>query len=328
MITLVTGSNGFIGKALTAELIKRGEFVYGTVRSLKIDGKDNNPKIKYLEVADINGHTNWKEILKINHIGETKTPDCIIHCAARVHVMQAQDSLSMRIYNSINIDGTRKLAEDAASLGVRRFIYLSSVKVNGERTKLNQPFNSSDIANCSDPYSISKLEAENALHEVSAKTGLEIVIVRPPLVYGQGVGGNILRLLKLVDKGIYLPLSGIKNKRSMICLENLIDFLIICTYHPKAPGHTFLVSDGEDLSTPDFINRLSKALGKTNNLFYAPPNFLNLLGRVVNREHEISRLTSNLQIDLSPTTKTLGWHPVSSVNLAITQMVAWYKGLK
>lgn len=319
---LVTGSNGFIGQSLIKSLLKKNKSVRGTVRS-NISLSANN-EIEYIYINDINNKTNWNESL-INI-------DTIIHCAGRVHSMKTKKKQGeQKIYHSVNVDGTKQLAEQAAEAKIRRLIFLSSIKVNGENTcnddkdqHLNKKkivFSHNDLVSPNGLYAKSKLEAEKALWTISSRTGLEVVVVRLPLVYGHGVKGNLARLIKLVKLGIPLPLSIIKNKRSMIGLDNLIDLLINCIDHPEASGKTFLASDGKDLSTPDLIRLIALSMGKKANLFPLPVFMLKFLGSILGRREEINRLVGSLKIDKSYTKKILNWIPPLSVEEGIRRMI-------
>ena len=228
------------------------------------------------------------------------------------------------VYHLVNTEGTRRLAEQAAAVGVKKFVYLSSVKVNGESTgKIdnNKMFTNNDIPEPQDAYSISKFKAEKVLWEISAKTGLEVVIVRLPLVYGKDVKGNLARLIKLVKLGIPLPLSMIQNQRSMIGVDNLVDLIIQCIDHPVAAGKTFLVSDGEDLSTIDLINHIGISMGRKARLFPVPIFLLKFLGSILGKQKEINRLVGSLKIDSSYTQEILNWTPPVSVAEGIRRMV-------
>jgi nucleoside-diphosphate-sugar epimerase len=228
---------------------------------------------------------------------------------------------ALAAYRAVNVDGSRRLAEQAAIAGVRRLVYLSSVKVNGEQTLLGAPFLFSNTPAPRDAYGTSKWEAEQGLWEISAKTGLEVVVVRPPLVYGPGVKGNLARLLKLVRLGLPLPFSAVQNMRSLIGLDNLVDLLIRCIDHPAAAGQTFLVSDGEDLSTPDLIRQMAAAMNRSPRLFPLPISLLRLAGSAFGKRAEIDRLVGSLQIDSSHTRRVLGWTPPVSVEEGVRRMV-------
>lgn len=318
----VTGAYGFIGKQICEFLADSNISVTGFVRDLNLSKNSSN--IDYIPVGDIGLKTN----LKSNLIGT----DCIIHCAGRAHVMNETKVDSLKIYHSANVDGTKQLAEQAVEAGVKRFIFLSSIKVNGEDTNNkhvdtgnNNPkkyvFTQNDEPNPEDPYSISKFQAEKKLWEISARTGLEVVIVRMPLVYGYGEKGNLLRLMKLINSGIPLPFSLINNKRSLIGIDNLINLLNCCIDHPNAIGKTFLVSDGKDLSTPDLIKLIASLIGRKAYLFPVPLFLLKFLSFIFGKQKEISRLIGSLRVDNSYTKKILNWTPPISVEEGIRRMI-------
>lgn len=270
-------------------------------------------RVESVAVGNLNASTDWSSAL----VGV----DCVIHCAARAHLMCDTEGDALAAYRAANVDGSRRLAEQAATAGARRLVYLSSIKVNGEQTALGAPFLFSDKPAPEDAYGISKWEAEQALWDVSTKTGLEVVVVRPPLVYGPGVKGNLARLLRLVRSGLPLPLDALQNKRSLIGLDNLVDLLIRCVDHPVAAGRTFLVSDGEDLSTPELLSHMAAAMGRSARLFPVQVLLLRLAGSVLGRRAEIDRLVGSLQIDSSHTRQVLGWTPPVSVEEGIRRMV-------
>jgi len=309
---LVTGASGFIGSALCSELVKSDFIVCGIGRNL--DNSLNNCGYEYVSIGDINSQTNWKNILE--------KVDCIIHCAGRAHKMSENKELDL--YHLVNTKGTIRLAEEAVKAGVKRLIFLSSAKVNGESTgKINNKeiFTNKDKPEPQDSYSISKLRAEEALWEISAKKGLEVTVVRLTLVYGKEVKGNLKNLIKLVKLGIPLPLSMVKNKRSMIGIDNLINLLIRCIDHPQACGKTFLVSDGEDLSTQKLINYIAKSMGLKARLFPVPLTILKFLGFIFGKQKEVNRLTGSLRVDNNHTQKVLNWKPPLSVEEGIRRMV-------
>ena len=319
---LITGSSGFIGKSLSKYLSELDKIVCGTIRS-DISFLPNT-KIKYVSVGDISNKLNWKDIL--NDV------DCIIHCAGKTHTMKASANDLLEIYRSVNVDGTKQLAEQAAEAQVKRLIFLSSIKVNGESTKnyhinkfLNDQkkgvFTHKDLANPKDLYAKSKLEAEKILWDISTRTGLEIVIVRLPLVYGYGAKGNLTRLVKLVKSGIPMPFSNVNNQRSMIGIDNLVDLLNRCIDNPNASGKTFLASDGKDLSTPELVRLISSSIGIKANLFPFPISMLKFLGSVFGKSEEINRLVGSLRIDNSYTKEILNWTPPISVEEGIRRMV-------
>jgi len=335
-LVAVTGATGFVGHAVVFELVSSGLNVRAAVRTVDSSSPLPVSDITYLALEDVDSHTNWSATLT--------GVDCVIHCAARAHVMHETDADALAAYRAVNTQGTRRLAEHAVAAGVRRLVFLSSVKVNGETTDgLPRPFGARNDGGGSPPaagpglaasasfardhvapedaYGVSKWEAEQALWEISAKTGLEVVVVRPPLVYGSGAKGNFARLLKLVRSGVPLPLGSVQNKRSLIGLDNLVDLLIRCIDHPAVAGQTFLVSDGEDLSTPDLLRHMAAAMGRSARLFSVPVSLLRLAGSALGKRAEIDRLVGSLQIDSSQIRQVLGWAPPVSVEEGIRRMV-------
>jgi nucleoside-diphosphate-sugar epimerase len=306
----ITGVSGFIGQNLYNKFIKLNRTVVGTVRNF--DHLSGNNNFKYISVGNIGPETNWHNALE--------EVDCVVHCAGKAHSMN--ENKNQEIYRLVNTEGTRRLAEYAVKAGVKRFVFLSSIKVNGEKTdNIESKFSNNNLPNPQDAYSISKLEAEKILRDISAKTDLEVVIVRLPLVYGYGAKGNLKSLIQLVNFGIPLPFSLINNRRSLIGIDNLIDLLISCIDHPEAKGKTFLVSDDEDLSTPDLINYIASAMGRSARLFPLPIPLLKFLGFCIGRSNQINRLIESLQSDIEQTRKTLNWSPPVSVQEGIRRMV-------
>ena len=293
---LVTGANGFVGGLLCSELALRQYAICVALRAKKIACDTTEQVI----VGTINGETDWSNALV--------AVDVVIHLAARVHVMQDDASDPLAEFRRVNVAGTENLARQAAHAGVRRFVYVSSIKVNGEQTTVS-PFSDVDEANPQDPYGVSKWEAEQALHRVAKETGLEVVIVRPPLVYGPGVKGNFAQMLKVLEKGIPLPLASVKNLRSLVYVGNLVDALILCATHPAAAGNTYLISDGEDISTPDMLRQLGVALGRPARLFPCPVALLKLAGRLTGKSDQIDRLLGSLRVDSGKIRRELNWVP-------------------
>jgi nucleoside-diphosphate-sugar epimerase len=307
---LITGGNGFIGKAICENLKSLNYLVKITSRkNIKI----NDNRITSYNIGEIDKQTKWINVLD--------DIDCVIHCAAKTHFVNNIKKSSLFSYKKVNIEGTVNLAEKAAACGVKRFIFLSSIKVNGEKTLKSRIFKHNDIPKPEDAYGISKWEAEKALWKISKKTGLEIVIIRAPLVYGSGVKGNLNRLINLVKLGIPLPFSQINNRRSLIGIDNLVDIIIQCIDNPKVVGKTFLVSDGKDLSTPELINLIALSMGKKANLFPLPIFILKFLGLIFGRREEISRLIGSLKIDNSHLKKVLNWAPLVSAEDGIKKMI-------
>ena len=309
----VTGAAGFVGAALCGELYSRGFAVRSVVRSLH--SAEPASGVEQIAVSNLDAATDWSSALR--------GVDCVIHCAARAHVMHETEADALAAYRSVNVDGSRRLAEQAAAAGVRRLVYLSSIKVNGESTDgLPRPFGArNDEVNPEDSYGVSKWEAEQALWAVAASTCLEVVVVRPPLVYGPSVKGNLARLLKLVRLGVPLPFGAVQNQRSLIGLDNLVDLLIRCVDHPAAAGQTLLVSDGEDISTPDLLRYMANALGRSARLLPVSVALLRLVGRALGKQAEIDRLVGSLKIDSRHTRELLDWNPPVSVAEGIRRMV-------
>lgn len=296
MKILVTGANGFVGKSLCTALFSHGKAVQAAVRVADAQADDSEQVL----VGSIDGATDWSDALR--------DVDVVIHLAARVHIMYDNALDALAEYRKVNVHGTLNLAQQAARTGVKRFIFVSSVKVNGEQTGF-LPFVEQAIPNPKDPYGVSKWEAEQALHKISAATGLEVVIVRPPLVYGTGVKGNFAQMIKLLGKGIPLPLASVQNLRSLIYVENLVDALILCTTHSSAAGQTYLVSDGEDVSTPDLLRKLAEAMDQPARVFSCSIALLRLAGRLIGKSDQVDRLLGSLQVDSSKIKRELGWTP-------------------
>lgn len=301
---LVTGVNGFVGHQLCQYLMDKEFEVYGSIRQTS---RSDNLKIhKNFTVGDINSDTDWSSALQ----------GCqyVVHLAARVHVMKevARDPLSD--FRKINTEGTLNLARQAAEQGVKRFIYLSSIKVNGEVTHHKNSFSADDIHIPTDPYALSKYEAEQGLLKLAEETSMEVVIIRPPLVYGPNVKANFLTMMKWLYKRIPLPFGAIHNNRSLVALDNLIDLIFTCISHPAAANQVFLVSDGEDLSTTELLTRVAIALGKKPRLFSINQQLLELVSKLFGKYDIAQRLCSSLQVDISKTKNLLNWTPPVSVD--------------
>jgi len=268
-----------------------------------------------IQVDAIGPHTDWS--------GKLDGIDTVIHLAGRVHVMKETTDDPLSAFRYVNTAGTEHLARTAAKTGVRRLLYVSTIKVNGGRT-IGAPFTEEDEPAPEDPYAISKWEAEQALKRIREVTGLQTVVVRPPLAYGPGVKGNFLRLMQWVDKGIPLPLSMVRNRRSLIALDNLVDVLVRCIESPQAAGQTFLVADGEDLSTPELIRSIAKALGRRARLFPFPSLLLRLGTKLLGMEGVSNRLFGSLVVDSSKVKNLLSWGPPVSVHDGLQQTARWY----
>jgi len=316
---LVTGANGFIGQALCLCLHGSGFKVRAAVR--KIDRKLPNV-YESVEVGDINSQTDWAEAL--NNI------DVVVHLASRAHIIRDNASDPLFEFRKVNVFGTERLARMAAQHGVSRLIYISSVKVNSECTKRDPDgkmlcVSEEDIPNPQDYYAISKWEAERLLYRIKEETGLEIVILRSPLVYGPGVKANFQRLIKLIDLGIPLPFANLKNARSFIYLDNLVDVILKCTIDPKAAGQTFLVSDGQDISTPELMRMIAKAMKRKLILLPFPVGFLRVFGKVSGRLSEVERLINSLCVNNDKIVRTLDWKPPYTLEQGIKLTVDSYK---
>jgi len=315
--TLVTGANGFIGRALLSGLVRGNLEARAAVRSR--DNFRHDDFIKHVPVyvvKDIGPATDWTEALD--------GVKSVVHLAARVHIMREDAKDPLAEFRRVNTMGTIQLALQAAAAGVRRLIYVSTIKVNGEAT-FDRPFLEDDILRPSDPYAISKWEAEQALRRISTETGMEIVIVRPPLVYGPGVGGNFLTMLKWIERGVPLPLASVDNRRSLVGLDNLVSLLMECLSQPRAAGETFLVSDGEDLSTPDLLRRTALALGKSSLLFPCPVTLLHMAARLFSKGEACERLCGSLALDTGKAQRLLGWNAVSTVDAELQRTADWYQ---
>ena len=311
---LITGSNGFVGKALAEELVTKSFNVNGAVRSL---APVNFPEtISKFAINDINSKTDWQKALE--------DVDVVIHLAARVHIMKdaARDVLAE--FRRVNVEGALNLARQAERAGVRRFIFISSIQVHGEATLLGRPFTEADQPAPVDPYGISKREAEAALRQLARETAMEVVIIRPPLIYGPGVKANFQSMMRWLEKGAPLPLGAIHNRRSLVALENLVNLIITCIHHQAAANQTFLVGDGEDLSTTELLRRTAIALGKTPRLVPVPVRVLMRGACLLGKQAVAQRLCGSLQVDISKARDLLGWTPLVSVDEALHKTAQHY----
>lgn len=307
----VTGASGFLGAPLCTSLERQGRQVRRLLRSPRRDQPGA------VVIGDLGGPIAWSEAL-----GGVET---LVHCAARVHVMKETEQEREQGCRAINLEASIRLGEAAAAQGVKRMVFLSSIKVNGESTPLDAPFTAATIPAPEDAYGRSKWEAEQALSRLAAATGMELVVIRPPLVYGPQVRANFLRLLRLVDRGVPLPLGAVHNRRSLVALDNLIDLIECCLDHPAAAGKVFLASDGEDLSTPELIQALAAALGRPTRLLPVPAGVLRRLGRLSGRSAEVDRLIGCLQVDSAATRETLDWTPPVSLKEGLQRCCDWYR---
>lgn len=295
---LVTGANGFIGQSLCKSLAKSGFIVRGTLRSL--DRISPNSQTEYVATGPIEAVSNWGRVLD--------SIEAVVHTAATSDFHGPSTKAALDQMNSINVEAVTRLAEQAVAAGVKRFIYLSSIKVNGLLTT-DRPFTADDKPHPVEPYGKSKMAAEQALFKISADTGLELIILRPGLVYGPNPRGSILQLMRFVDREIPLPLASVNNRRSLVAVQNLCDLIKVCLVHPKARNNTFLVSDGVDLSTPDLIRRIAGHMGRKTRLVPIPVVLLRLSAQLLGKRSEIQALTFSQQIDSSKTRDQLNWLP-------------------
>ncbi|MDQ6769257.1 MAG: SDR family oxidoreductase [Gemmatimonadota bacterium] len=307
MKVLVTGANGFVGAALTARLIAdRRHVIVGAVRRASAELP---PGVTRVQVGALGPETDWRPAIGVH---------AVVHLAARVHIISDAITDPLAEYRRVNVAGTCILARQAALAGVKRFVFLSSVKVNGESGRYTE----ADLPAPEDAYAISKYEAEIALRAIANETGMEVVIIRPPLVYGPGVRANFLALMRAVSRGIPLPFGAVDNRRSLVALSNLVDFIITCIEHPAAANETFLLSDGEDLSTTDLIRRLARAMGRPARLLPVPKSVL-IAGAVLLGQRDVAqRLLSTLQVDISKARQLVRWEPPITVDEGLRLAVA------
>lgn len=315
---LVTGANGFVGSALCARLASQDIETRAAVRSAG-SARNVPPVAKCVVVGDIHADTDWATALQgVTHV---------VHLAARVHVMRDISNDPLAAFRAVNTSGTENLAHQAAASGVERLVYLSSIKVNGEYT-IDRPFRADDNPQPKDAYAQSKLEAELVLSQIGHRSGMETVIVRPPLVYGPGVKGNFLSLLHVLQQGWPLPLASCCNRRSFVGLTNLVSLLEECMQLPAAAGQVFLAADGEDLSTPELFRVVARALGKKARLLPCSPVFLKLVASVAGRPGFYERLCGSLQVDTGKAKELLGWTPPSSVAAELARTADWFLTLR
>ena len=311
MRVLVTGSNGFVGRILCPHLVAARVPIRAAVRDVAISVRGG----EVVAVGDIDGATDWAAALNgITHV---------VHLAGRAHIVPESTIDPESAFQTVNAEGTRRLAEQAAMRGVRRMVLVSSVKACAERTS-GMPL-AEDSRPCpEDPYGRSKLSAERALLRVAEETGLESVILRPPLVYGPGVRANFLRLMRLVRSGMPLPLASIRNRRSLLYVENLVSAVEVCLHHPAAAGEAFFVSDGEDVLTPELVRRLAGMMGRKARLWHFPAPALSAVARLLGQGLAVDRLVDSLALDISRIRAVLGWSPPFSMDQGLAVTVRWY----
>ncbi len=312
MKILITGATGFVGRALSIYLLRDGHEIFALIRKKTSELPSS---IKQIIIGDLS---------QLDPVIIDKTfdgVDVVIHTAARVHVMNDTASDPLTEFRKVNLESTMALARKAAEVGAKRFIFISSIKVNGELTTPGIPFTADDVPNPIDPYGVSKAEAEQALLDLAASTGLQVVIIRPVLVYGAGVKANFRSLMSWLNKGVPLPLGLIQNKRSLVALDNLIDLINTCIDHPAAVNQVFLVSDGEDISTSELLRRVGRALGKPARLLPVPAWVISSGAVILGKREMSQRLLGSLQVDISKTRDLLGWVPPVSLDEALQKTV-------
>lgn len=316
---LVTGANGFVGQEVCRELLRRGFTVRAAVRRVTTETTQYVQNVEWFPTGDL---------YKIKDWGFLDDVWGIVHLAGRVHKMRDGASGSAEMYRRINTDATEALGNAAAARGVEKLVFVSTIKVNGEVTLANQKYNEMDIPRPTGPYAQSKYEAEQSLQRISEQSQLGVTIVRPPLVYGENVRGNFLSLLNLVYRQIPLPLGAIKNRRSLIGQRNLANFIVKCMEEPRAKGKTFVISDGEDLSTPELMQRIAIMMKKRLYLVPIPLEPLRIMFHVAGKERIFQRLEGSLVVDSSAARQTLDWSPPYSTDDELQRTVNWYLGYR
>jgi UDP-glucose 4-epimerase len=295
---MVTGANGFVGRAIMERAAGFEEMqLSGTVR---FESQRIVPKASKVVTGELSARTDWS--------GWLREVDVVVHTVARAHVTRDRSENPLSEFRRVNSDVTLGLARACAAAGVRRFIFVSSIGVNGKET-FGVPFTPEDIPRPTTPYALSKMEAEDGLRQVASETGLEVVVIRPPLVYGAGAPGNFGQLLRWLRTGFPLPLASVVNKRSLVGIDNLVDLIINCLSHPQAPSQTFLVSDGLDVSTTELLRLIGRALGKPVRLFPMPPQIIRTVATAFGMRDAAAGLLGSLQVDMEKTRMLLGWKP-------------------
>ena len=308
----ITGATGFLGGALAARLVALDGFeVLALTRQEPVHAL---PGVQYMRLGDLSPDTDWQ--LGLSCV------DVLVHAAARVHVMNDAVADPLIEFRRVNVDGTLNLARQAAAAGVRRIVFVSSIKVNGEATQLGSSFKADDEPAPLDAYGVSKMEAEQGLRKISDQSGMEVVVIRPPLVYGPGVKANFAAMMRGLKRGIPLPLGAVHNQRSLVALDNLVDLIVTCLTHPAAANQTFLVSDGEDVSTTELLRRMGQALGRPARLIPVPASWLKLAATVVGKQDVAQRLCGSLQVDIEKTRRLLGWTPPLSLDEGLRRAAA------
>ena len=310
---LLTGASGFIGSHITQELSAQGASVNFNVREAPNNWVSVHPGFRWYVVGAINSQTDWLLALK--------GVQTVLHCAARVHVFHEHASDALASYREVNVAGTLRLAQQAAAVGVKRFVFLSSIGVNGNQSKL--PFTETSEPYPHDAYAISKLEAEQALLALAVQTGMEVVIIRPPLVYGPGAPGNFGSMVRWLQRGYPLPLAAVHNQRSLVALDNLVSLVLLCADRvrsPQAANQVFLVADGEDVSTSTLLRKVARAAGRPSRLLPVPSSWLQAGASLFGKRAVADRLLGNLQVDATKARRLLGWRPVVTMDEQLAKM--------
>jgi nucleoside-diphosphate-sugar epimerase len=304
---LVTGGSGFVGSALIKRLLSEHRDILAVGRS------DVNLPVETVKVSSFS---------ELGALGQRLgSIDVVVHCAARAHIMNDNTVDPLAEYRKVNVDGTLNVARHALEAGVKRFLFVSSIKVNGEHTPPGRPFTEEAAPAPEDPYGISKYEAERELQALCAETDMELVIIRPPLVYGPGVKGNFASMIRLMEKGLPLPLGAVRNKRSLVALDNLVDLIVTCVDSPAAANQVFLAADGQDISTTELLRNVANAMGKPARLLPVPSGLLMLGASLFGKNAVAKRLLGSLQVDISKARELLGWQPPVSVEEGLARAV-------
>ena len=302
---LITGATGFIGKAVVNRLLAEKESRRVAV-AMRTSVKQRTPRVVPFVTGDLGPSTDWTIALKGILV--------VVHCAARVHLNVDKSNNPLKESRRVNVEGTLNLARQSAAKGVKRFVFVSSIKVNGDITKPGEPFTADDDPAPLDAYGVSKMEAEQGLLEIAQQTNMEVVIIRPPLVYGPGAKANFAAMLRWLKSGVPLPFGSIHNQRSLVALDNLVDLISICLSHPSAANEIFLIADGEDVSTSELLRRICKEVGWPIRLFPAPSNWLKIMAAILGRKDLARRLCESLQVDDEKTRRLLNWTPPLSLD--------------
>ncbi|MAC23643.1 SDR family oxidoreductase [Marinobacter sp.] len=304
---LVTGGSGFVGSALIKRLLSEHRDILAVGRS------DVNLPVETVKVSSFS---------ELGALGQRLgSIDVVVHCAARAHIMNDNTVDPLAEYRKVNVDGSLNVARHALEAGVKRFLFVSSIKVNGEHTPPGRPFTEEAAPAPEDPYGISKYEAERELQALCAETDMELVIIRPPLVYGPGVKGNFASMIRLMEKGLPLPLGAVRNKRSLVALDNLVDLIVTCVDSPAAANQVFLAADGQDISTTELLRNVANAMGKPARLLPVPSGLLMLGASLFGKNAVAKRLLGSLQVDISKARELLGWQPPVSVEEGLARAV-------